>query len=260
MYTYGSLFQPTGSSKTSTLWIADTTKELSAHPLIPSSANFDHSPSFHPVSNDVYFLSDRHSGPDGPTHIYRFAGNDDEPQPIAAFGKSENVLSYAIAPDGSHIGFISVKTPETNSQAKADKEEIEVWGTKKIAFGALHVVPVNSSNQYEILTPYFSSGNTDISSRIRTLVSTDSFHVASFSWSADSTSIAYRLQCGTDDDSRYKPIIEALIFLESGTTCNIITHPHSNQIRFFRHQHCISTTSAKPRKLLRSFMVKLRTL
>lgn len=153
VYAYGSLFQPTGSSKTSNLWIADTTKELSAHPLIPSSTNFDHSPSFHPVSNDVYFLSDRHSGSDGPTHIYRFSRNEDEPQPVAAFGKSENVLSYAVAPDGSHVAFISVKTPETNR--KADKEEIEVWGMQKTPFGALYVLSLNSPNE-SVLTHCFT--------------------------------------------------------------------------------------------------------
>ncbi|KAE9406254.1 alpha/beta-hydrolase [Gymnopus androsaceus JB14] len=202
VYAFGSLFKPKDGPKTSALWIADTLKELDAKRLIPTSTNFDHSPSFHPVSNDVYFLSDRYGGPDGPTHIYRLAGS--EPQAVASFDKSESVTSFKISPDGSYIAFISTEKNDTNKT-----EEIEVWEEKKTNLGSLRVIFLNSD-----------------STEIRTLVSTDA-HVASFVWSPDSTSIGYRLHRRSDDASRDFPVIEALVSLDSGNTRDLYTHPRS---------------------------------
>lgn len=147
VYAFGSLFKPTKGLKTSTLWAANTSKKLSGKRLLPTSTNFDHSPSFHPISNVVYFLSDRCSGPNGPTHIYKFDGT--EPQVIASFDNSETVSSYKISPDGSHVVFISTKRDDANKA-----EEIEVWEEEKTNSGSLRVISLNAENTESGLCSY----------------------------------------------------------------------------------------------------------
>lgn len=82
------------------------------------------------------------------------------------------------------------------------------------------------------------SNITNFFCRIQTLVSND-LHVASFVWTPDSTSIAYRLQRKDDDESRDFPVVEGLVSLDTGITSDVYTHsrsPNSNSV----------VTSSKP--------------
>ncbi len=103
----------------------------------------DLSPSFHPNDSAIYFLSDRRSGSDGPTHVYRVSldSADSAPQPVAPFDTTESVSSYAISPNGAHIAFISQNKPEK----KDEKEGIEIWREKK-DLGSLRVFSLSSSD------------------------------------------------------------------------------------------------------------------
>lgn len=112
----------------SALWVAETSVESSARKISSGSTN-DHSPCFHPVSSDIYFLSDRHKS-GGHAHMYSLtidASVEQEPQAVLPLDNSEAVSFFSISPDGNYIAFIS----KSQSQDSGAKEGISIWRDKK---------------------------------------------------------------------------------------------------------------------------------
>ncbi|KAI0946497.1 hypothetical protein AcW1_009944 [Taiwanofungus camphoratus] len=191
-YCVGPCYRP-GDRYTSALWIAETHREDSAKKITSGTAH-DHSPSFHPHSSDIFFLSDRHSL-GGATHIYSLpldATLRSEPKAITSLDESVTITSYSISPDGNYVAFVSRNAPK-NSGPKA---AVEVW-REKTNCGSLHLLHLDSSRSYQ------------------TLVSVDT-HVDSFTWGADSASIIYRLSSHADAEGSTGVITEGIISIKTG--------------------------------------------
>lgn len=120
----------TGEHTTSAIWVADTSLEDSARRNTTGEVN-DHSPSFHPTSGDIYFLSDRGQVGKG-NSIYKVqAGGTVDTVPILAVDLTENqtVVSFAVSPDGSLVAFIAKTTqPEAEQKCKGPGR---LWRDKK---------------------------------------------------------------------------------------------------------------------------------
>ncbi|KAF8970199.1 Alpha/Beta hydrolase protein [Flammula alnicola] len=188
-----------GEHSTSALWLADTFVEESAR-QITSGAYHDHSPSFHPTSSKIFFLSDRFV-PGGLNNLYSLSisASEEEDVRITDLEDDRGIVSYSISPDGNFIAF----TLETKKVKKGEKEPIIVWRQDEI-YVTLHLM--------DLRAPY----------HMRTLVSTDA-HVDSFSWSPDSSAIVYRLLSHRDFESRSFPVEERIISV-SGEASDTFTY------------------------------------
>ncbi|KAL6306882.1 alpha/beta-hydrolase [Sparassis latifolia] len=192
-----------GDNRTSALWLAKTSKENGARKLTSGAMN-DYSPAFHPVSSDIYFLSDHQKAGD-PAQIYTLpisATEDDEPSAVTSLDGYNGVNSFVISPDGNYLAFIQQNKPSY----KDTKEPISVWREKK-DLGSLCLIDLRHSTK-----------------SIRTLVSVDA-HVESFAWSPDSSSIIYRLLSHPDLESHAFPVTEAIVSIDSGDVHGTFEYP-----------------------------------
>lgn len=108
----------TGEHATSAIWVADTSLENSARRHTSGEFN-DHSPSFHPTSGDIYFLSDRGQVGKG-NSIYRLQADASvDTAPILAVDLTENqtIASFEVSPDGRLLAF-TAKTAQSEAEQK----------------------------------------------------------------------------------------------------------------------------------------------
>ena len=114
---------------TSALWVADTAVENSARKLSSGVVN-DNSPAFHPVSGDVYFLSDR-GGIGERSSIYKLQADatlGTEPVLAVALAENQIVVSFEVSPDGNLLAFIA-KTVLSEAERKS-KGPGRLWRDK----------------------------------------------------------------------------------------------------------------------------------
>ncbi|KAH9839909.1 alpha/beta-hydrolase [Rhodofomes roseus] len=205
VYCVGPNFR-TGDHSTTALWVAETSVENSAR-KITSGDKHDYAPSFHPSSGLIYFLSDREKA-GGPAKLYSIpvdATVETDASLVFTLEEYQNFTSYDISPDGNYIAFTSAKKDEQDTKTKVFK----IW-REKTGLASLYVADLRHLHE----TP-------------RVLVKTDE-HVHSFSWSADSRSILYRLSDYADEEClRGQPIREAVVDIHSGITRDEFLHPRN---------------------------------
>lgn len=112
-----------GEHVASALWSAETFREESAQ-QVTSGTYRDYSPSFHPTSSRVFFLSDREDA-GGLSQLFSLSLEKSESSVvrITDLDKEHGVVSYSVSPNGYFVAFIvEVKKPK-----KDGKDPIVVW-------------------------------------------------------------------------------------------------------------------------------------
>ncbi len=112
-----------GEHMVSALWAADTFQEESAR-KVTSGTYRDYSPSFHPTSSRVFFLSDREDA-GGLSQLYSLSleASESSVVRITDLVKEHGVASYSISPNGYFVAF----TVEVKKAKKDGKDPIFVW-------------------------------------------------------------------------------------------------------------------------------------
>ena len=135
----------TGERDTSAIWLAETSVANSARKITSGDVN-DHSPSFHPISGEIYFLSDR-EGIGERSSIYKLkigATIDTNPIRVDDLDSDRNVTSFALSPDGSLLAFTAVSEPsEVEQQSKGPGQ---LWRDKN-SLASLCVVDLHGGGR-----------------------------------------------------------------------------------------------------------------
>ncbi|KAF8523709.1 peptidase S9 prolyl oligopeptidase active site domain protein [Hysterangium stoloniferum] len=161
-----------GDYTTSALWYSkDVTKGDNAKQLTSGLFN-DSGAQWHPNSESIFFLSDRHKQ-GGPNQIYKYSmDGPGEPTLLneAFKEKKSEIKEFQVSPDGNYIAFRSVDEP-TSEEEKKDKEkdDAKIFGEKK-GYVRLRLYTVSTG-------------------QVRTLV--DDQNIEFLTWSPDSKSLAY---------------------------------------------------------------------
>ncbi|KAH9477819.1 putative peptidase YuxL [Psilocybe cubensis] len=211
VYTVAPLYKA-GDNKVSALWLADTFADESARQItLGGHRNF--SPAFHPTSpSQVYFLSDRDEA-GGVAHLYTITVTDrdsldtkkidETATPVVELGDRQGVSFYSISPDGRFLAFIL----DTKTSKKGEKEKIEVW-RENVNFKTLNLIDL-----------------TDKSKSFRNLLSNQTSHVDTFSWSPDSSSILYRTISHNDIEAQAEPTEEYVVSISTGEVRKVFQYP-----------------------------------
>ncbi|KAF5379112.1 hypothetical protein D9615_005874 [Tricholomella constricta] len=172
----------------SELWLASTDVPQSARPLTNGAFN-DRAGVFHPDGQRIVFLSDRHN-PGKAACIYVLDldvnGNATEPVPVALnFGK-KGVQVFDVSPNGQFIAFTSSDDSISEEETKKleEKDDARAFSDERIigAFARLRVYS-------------FATGETWTLEGVR-----KDRYIESFTWSADSTRVLYRLRMGRESE------------------------------------------------------------
>ncbi|KAJ7271032.1 alpha/beta-hydrolase [Mycena rebaudengoi] len=208
VYSLGPLYTVKGEPKSQALWLAETAVTNSARKITSGRFN-DQCPTFHPISSDIFFLSDRHKVR-GPSQIYRFSSSafGGEPLAVTPVENLKGVSTYAISPDGRWLAYISPDEPAKKDEEDAP-EYVKIWREKK-ELGRLRLLDLSGESK-----------------DTRTIISVD-FHVQSFTWSPDSTRILYRLAELPDWESNAFPVREEVVSIlqEPFQSTPFRVHPH----------------------------------
>ncbi|KAF8519368.1 peptidase S9 prolyl oligopeptidase active site domain protein [Hysterangium stoloniferum] len=157
-----------GEHATSALWYSkDLTKADGAKQLTSGLFN-DRGAQWHPNSESIFFLSDRHKQ-GGPSQIYKYS-MDGPGEPALLNDAFKEKKCEEISPNGNYIAFRSADEPTAEEEEKEkEKDDAKVFGEKK-GFVRLRLYTVSTG-------------------QVRTLV--DDQNVETITWSPDSKSLAY---------------------------------------------------------------------
>lgn len=166
----------------SSLWIAETNRQHSAHQLTSGESN-DSWPQFSPDGKIIAFLSDRAS--EGVPAIWTLdpTHGEDNAVPLTSTDCEKGVAKFAWSGDGKYIAFLSPDEKSAEMKARDErKDDAMVYGAEW-GFARLRVVDVATK-------------------QVTTLVS-DDCHVYDFGWGSDPKQLAYVTTKTPEGESAY---------------------------------------------------------
>jgi len=187
----------------SSIWIADVGEKHSARQLT-SGLFGDTRPQWSPDGNTIAFKSDRAEA--GETSaIFILPLNGGEAYPVTKVDNKKNITSFRWSPNGKSIAFLSPDEKSAERKAKEDnRDDAMVWG-EYWEYNRLRVVHVATRE-------------------VSDLVSKDA-HVNEFTWSQDSTEIAYILHDLPELESSQTGIKFELVKLSTSKISSITEFP-----------------------------------
>jgi dipeptidyl aminopeptidase/acylaminoacyl peptidase len=160
-----------GKHTISSIWIADVGKEFSARQITSGLTN-DVMPQWSLNGESIAFISDR-AEPGESSAIYFLSMKGGEAYPMTSPRNHKTITSFGWSPDGKYIAYLSPDEKAANIKARErNGDDTKVYGENW------------EFNRLRCLHPL---------TRIITTLSRDGRHVDQFTWSGDSSDIAFVL-------------------------------------------------------------------